>query len=882
MRLLAVKARAFAPREILLRTEGRVRYVTLSSRFQIATASALLLAGGWFAFSSITYVVNQHRLSAKDREIVQTKGAYADLLGEVAQYYENFNELTHSLTAAESLLRGMAQPPPDQNEAARVAAHSPMGVPSVPLKPDRLRQKLLNLQENLRGMVDRNRVLSTDIASLQEQLRKAEDEKLQINQALNEKTAALQAQLSQSEDEKRRTNQELSGDITSLREQLKKSEEEAERVNAALGGNISTMQQKLHASEDEKRRNDAALTGDIATLQEQLRRSEDEKRQANLSLTGDIKALREKLNSSEEQLTRVNSMLNGNISAVQAQLQASEEERQRVNDNLGDRIATLQSQLRYSEDEKRRMDEKLHANIAELQGQLRMSQEEKRRIDLTLNADIENLQHQLNLTEAEKQKIIAARDQIGARLESTEANLAQMNDQNESLHVAIQDLETRLAALDEARSTALAEAGQARSESASTRTSLSAQISDLQTQLKTTHGGIVDLQIQIVAEQQARAAAAADAERARSETASTREALTAQIEDLTGRLNAAHNDVADLEGRLSETKTELAAALSLADGARSEMASTRESLSSRVAALEEELNSARTNVASMDQKLDTLRTSRSRLEQRLGSVQQALATVIMQRDTLQTARTSLGEKVAVLEDRLAVTQAAQDTIVRKIAERTRNNVDEAEKILAMTGLDVERMLQRAAGAQQATAQGGPFLPVAFKPDDSMVNRLLTSVASIGAQVDRWEGLQVLLRTLPLTAPIDHYGIASDFGPRADPFNGRLAMHEGLDFGADMRTPIMATAAGRVVVAGWEGGYGRMVEVDHGFGIHTRYAHLNDILVKVGDLVDFRQKIGLLGSSGRSTGPHVHYEVRVDGRPYDPMNFLKAGRYVFKG
>src|SRR5262249_49104211 len=152
--------------------------------------------------------------------------------------------------------------------------------------------------------------------------------------------------------------------------------------------------------------------------------------------------------------------------------------------------------------------------------------------------------------------------------------------------------------------------------------------------------------------------------------------------------------------------------------------------------------------------------------------------------------------------------------------------DEAEKILAMTGLDVDRMVERAAGAQTSTAQGGPFLPVSFKPEDSTVNRLLTSVSLIGAQVDRWEGLQALLRILPMTAPIDHYGIGSDFGPRADPFNGRLAMHEGLDFDAELRTPVMATAPGRVVVAGWEGGYGKMVEIDHGFGIHTRYAHLN--------------------------------------------------------
>jgi peptidase M23-like protein len=86
----------------------------------------------------------------------------------------------------------------------------------------------------------------------------------------------------------------------------------------------------------------------------------------------------------------------------------------------------------------------------------------------------------------------------------------------------------------------------------------------------------------------------------------------------------------------------------------------------------------------------------------------------------------------------------------------------------------------------------------------------------------------------------------------------------------------------VVFAGWKGSYGPMVEIDHGLGVHTRYAHLARIDVKRGDAVDYRGQVGLLGSWGRSNGAHVHYEVRIDGRPLDPMNFLKAGRYVFKG
>ena len=139
-----------------------------------------------------------------------------------------------------------------------------------------------------------------------------------------------------------------------------------------------------------------------------------------------------------------------------------------------------------------------------------------------------------------------------------------------------------------------------------------------------------------------------------------------------------------------------------------------------------------------------------------------------------------------------------------------------------------------------------------------------------------------MRSLPITAPLDNYYATSGFGRRTDPFTGAVAMHEGLDLVAKVGDPVLATAPGTVIYADWQGDYGRMVEIDHGLGITTVYAHLKEISVEVGQVVDYRDQIGLLGSSGRSTGPHVHYEVRFNDRPFNPMNFLKAGRYVFKG
>jgi murein DD-endopeptidase MepM/ murein hydrolase activator NlpD len=124
---------------------------------------------------------------------------------------------------------------------------------------------------------------------------------------------------------------------------------------------------------------------------------------------------------------------------------------------------------------------------------------------------------------------------------------------------------------------------------------------------------------------------------------------------------------------------------------------------------------------------------------------------------------------------------------------------------------------------------------------------------VGVQVERWEALKLLVRAMPLSAPLDQYQITSGFGRRTDPINGRKAMHTGIDFKAAVKTAVLSTAPGRVVFAGRNREYGRLVEIDHGFGIRTRYAHLAEIAVKQGDEVGNRAKVGLLGSSGRSTG-----------------------------
>ena len=157
-----------------------------------------------------------------------------------------------------------------------------------------------------------------------------------------------------------------------------------------------------------------------------------------------------------------------------------------------------------------------------------------------------------------------------------------------------------------------------------------------------------------------------------------------------------------------------------------------------------------------------------------------------------------------------------------------------------------------------------------------------SLTSIYTHMDRWETLQRTVRHLPLISPVDQYYVASRFGRRRDPINKRWAVHKGLDLAGPAGQKIRSPADGRIVYAGNKGLFGRFIEIDHGAGIRTRYGHLRRVLVKRGQRVIHGQEIGILGSSGRSTGPHVHYEILVDGKQVNPAKFLKAGRSVFKG
>jgi murein DD-endopeptidase MepM/ murein hydrolase activator NlpD len=179
-----------------------------------------------------------------------------------------------------------------------------------------------------------------------------------------------------------------------------------------------------------------------------------------------------------------------------------------------------------------------------------------------------------------------------------------------------------------------------------------------------------------------------------------------------------------------------------------------------------------------------------------------------------------------------------------------------------------------AGPRLAVAAaGGPFLPLTRSAEDSFtrqVQRIRLSARAVDMLTQEMARVPVIR---PTSGPTD---VTSPFGVRMDPFVRQLAMHTGVDFRGEPGDPVRAAAAGRVIQAERNGGYGLMVEVDHGNGITSRYAHLSNIAVSEGAQVEVGSLVGRIGSTGRSTGPHLHYEVRINGEAVDPQRFLRAG------
>ncbi|MEO0881928.1 MAG: peptidoglycan DD-metalloendopeptidase family protein [Pseudomonadota bacterium] len=215
-----------------------------------------------------------------------------------------------------------------------------------------------------------------------------------------------------------------------------------------------------------------------------------------------------------------------------------------------------------------------------------------------------------------------------------------------------------------------------------------------------------------------------------------------------------------------------------------------------------------------------------------------------------------------------------ETLAVERAERARG-------VLQLTGVG----LNRIGGDESAV--GGPLVDMlalsSSDIDDPTERQFAERIAQVAARLAESRNYENIVESLPLAQPSSvDLRLTSNYGLRADPFSRRSAWHSGIDMAAFYKAPITASGPGKVVYAGRKSGYGRLVEIDHGYGFRSRYAHLHSITVSRGDIVEVGDKVGLMGSSGRSTGPHLHFEVIFQGKPYDPSRFLKAGQHVYEG
>lgn len=343
---------------------------------------------------------------------------------------------------------------------------------------------------------------------------------------------------------------------------------------------------------------------------------------------------------------------------------------------------------------------------------------------------------------------------------------------------------------------------------------------------------------------------------------------------LLAKMSEMRSQFSDVAGTLEHNQRDLANLLKQNHALRQEFGDVEQSLHksrTRREAGDRKRHNLSAKLAGLKSEMQKMDTRNRFLVGNLNVTRTKLIDSIAGRSRVDSTRRTLEDRVKGLERRLARVRGSQKNLLNRVTAKAVHDLKRAERVIARIGLNIKKLMKRADG--NAYAQGGPFIPAEGFAD---------GVAIFDRHMARLKEIQGVLRRLPLAAPLGRYRIASRFGRRRDPINKKWARHEGVDLSGKLRSPVMAPAPGKVIFAGWKGRYGRLVTIDHGLGIRTRYGHLRRIQVKRGQKVRFGEMIGQLGNSGRSTGAHLHYEILIDGKPVNPAKFMKAGKDVFKG
>lgn len=257
----------------------------------------------------------------------------------------------------------------------------------------------------------------------------------------------------------------------------------------------------------------------------------------------------------------------------------------------------------------------------------------------------------------------------------------------------------------------------------------------------------------------------------------------------------------------------------------------------------------------------------------------ALERTALERDMIAANAQGALDQRDELELEIRLMQERSDEIFRQLEEAMVISVEPLDKMFRSAGMPTDRIIEEVR--QGYSGMGGPLTPLSFStrgeeltPDQIRANILLE-------QMDQLNLYRIAAEKAPFASPVRAaVRFTSGYGTRRDPKTGGRRMHNGADFAGPSGTDIFATADGVVTHAGWQSGFGRLVKIKHAFGIETLYAHNTKIRVQVGQRVSRGDHIADMGSTGRSTGTHLHYEVRVNGKPVNPMTYIKAAKNVF--
>ena len=337
------------------------------------------------------------------------------------------------------------------------------------------------------------------------------------------------------------------------------------------------------------------------------------------------------------------------------------------------------------------------------------------------------------------------------------------------------------------------------------------------------------------------------------------------------RFNAALKQISVMQSELLQSETrrrELETGIEVIQSTLRDTMKDREEARTQVATLEN---------AAEDNGVGTAKITTSSAP--ISLLAEALARTAAERDQVVVDAQDALIQADELAQKLASMKDQNDAIFRQLEEAMTVSVAPLDKMFRSAGMPTDRMLETVRRGY--SGQGGPLMPLSFSTrgepptaDTLRANRLLN-------QMDRLNLYRIAAQKAPFATPVKSaFRFTSQFGFRRDPKTGGRRMHKGVDFAAGSGTPLYATADGVVTHSGWSSGYGRLVKIQHDFGVETRYAHMSKLRVKVGQRVSRGQLIGDMGASGRVTGVHLHYEVRVGGKAVNPMIFIKAANDVF--